>query len=113
MKEKACDHLSFWQVYKIINFNRIFNRKKWFNFVCEKCHKKCDIVWKKSKKISFFVRVCSYFLWLFPALLLIISVILHYLDYKTAIVLITLFHFFAMYFIINSKYLVISSQKKS
>jgi len=41
-----CNHLSFWQIYKIINFSVRFSSEKGRPFKCEKCDKKCVMKWK-------------------------------------------------------------------
>jgi hypothetical protein len=61
---------------------------------------------KKNIIKSFF----AYLMWLLPAIILILSVANWYLNFLVAIWLITLFHFIAMYYIINSSRLKISEK---
>lgn len=55
-------------------------------------------------------RYLSYLLWLSPAIILIILVVLKIMNFLVAIALITIFHFWAMYFIINSSRLKVISK---
>ncbi|NDK08743.1 hypothetical protein EOM39_05900 [Candidatus Gracilibacteria bacterium] len=112
MKDKKCDHTSFWQVYWIINLHNIFSDEKGREFKCKNCKKKFAISRKGYKKINknLIKRYGSYFLWLSPALILIYLVAFGYMHYLIAILLIIAFHFGAMYYIINSPKLKIEEK---
>jgi hypothetical protein len=111
MKDKNCTHKSFWQIYKIINFNKTFCWENGREYRCELCNKKCVLKWKwynKMKK-NFVIRFITYLLWLSPAIILILLVAYWMLNFLVAILIITMFHFWAMYFIINSSRLKIKN----
>ena len=110
MKNKKCSHIKFWQIYKIINFNKTFWKKKGREFKCEICHEKCKLKWKWYEKINNIVRFFTYLLWLLPAIILILLVACGKLNFLIAILIITVFHFLAMYFIINSRRLQIEKK---
>ena len=112
MKIKNCKHNSFWEIYKVINFNKTFSAKNWVEFKCNNCNKKCIVKWKWYKKImqNNVKRVFTYFLWLLPAIILIVLVANWNMNYLIAIWLITIFHFVSMIYIINSDRLKITKK---
>lgn len=105
MKEKRCKHISFWDIYKAINFGRFFARKWWIKIKCNDCGKMYLVKWKWYKKIkrSFIKSFLTWFMWMLPAFILIYLVATQVLHYMLAIILITIFHFWAMFYIINSR----------
>ena len=109
---KNCKHISFWNIYKVINFNKTFNSNNWITFKCDKCDTKCILKWKWYKKMkeSFIKKILTYFLWLLPAIILIILVASWKIHFLLAISIIIAFHFVAMYYIINSDRLKISDK---
>ena len=109
MVHKKCKHISFWEIYKIINFHSFLCKKKDREFKCSLCHKKCIIKWKgyKSLKNNFIRRLTIYLLWLMPAFIILALVTNWYLNAFLAILVIIAYHFSAMIFIINSKKLKI------
>lgn len=113
MKPKNCIHRSFWQIYKIINFNLKFYNKKWKKFICESCWEKCKLEWKGYKKLQkgWIKKYIIYFLWILPAIILIYLAVTQIITYICAILIITIFHFLAMSYIINSGRLKISIKK--
>lgn len=112
MKNKKCDHKNFWEIYKIINFNRTFWDENWRKFKCSKCNKKCILKWKWYKKMKKnpIKRFFTYFLWLIPGFLVIYLAFTQVISYICAIILITIFHFLAMYLIIKSDRLVVKEK---
>lgn len=104
MEVKNCNHKSFWQIYKVINFNRTFNQNEWIEFKCSKCNDTCILKWKwyNEMRKNLMKRILTYFLWLLPAIILILLVANWSLNFLVAILLITIFHFAAMLYIINS-----------
>lgn len=104
MSKKNCNHRSFWEIYKIINFNRTFCEEKGRKFTCSKCGKKCKLKWRgyKEMKKSGFKKYLTYFLWMLPAIILIFLSVTQIISYWSAILYIIIFHFWAMYFIVNS-----------
>jgi hypothetical protein len=112
MWNKKCNHLSFWQIYKIINFNVKFIDKEWRVFKCNKCNKKCVLSWKwyKEMKKNGFNKAAIYFLWLLPALILMYKVANLELNYLIAILLVIIYHFWAMCYIIDSPRLKITEK---
>ncbi len=100
--------MSFWQVYKIINIDRLFTLKRWVAFKCDRCGGKCIAKARRLRKVdSIISKSFRYFLWLSPALILIFLVAFKKMNFAVAILLITLYHFWAMYFIIKWKYIKI------
>lgn len=112
MKNKKCDHTSFWQIYWIINLNNIFSDDKWREFKCKKCKKKYILSRKWYKKLNKdpLKKFLTFLSWMTPALALILLVAFWYLNYLIAIWLIIAFHFWAMYYIINSPRLKIDEK---
>ena len=112
MAKKKCDHRSFWEIYKIINFNRTFNAADWIDFNCEKCKNTCNVKWKGYRKMrNHPVKMAfTYFLWLIPAIILIYLVGTGKMHALTGIGLITTFHLGAMIYVINSKRLKITKK---
>lgn len=104
-----CEHKSFWEMYKIINFKKTFSVEKWIDFQCSTCNKKCNVKWRGYNEMNenSIKKYFIYFLWLFPAIILIILVAAGVICSLIAIWLITFFHFWAMYYIINSSRLEI------
>lgn len=66
-KTKTCANVSFWKVYKIINFNRTFNDKGGREFFCEN-GKKCLLKWRGSDELKQnpAKKYMTYFLWMLP-----------------------------------------------
>lgn len=113
MKAKNCKHNSFWQLYKVINFSRISNLDNGIKFKCSTCNTKCTLKWKwyiKMEKNNM-KRIATYLLWLSPAAILIYLVATLKMNYLVAIGLIIIFHFAAMYYIINSDKLKIKENE--
>lgn len=104
MKDTACHTPSFWDIYKAINL------KKTKNFPCSWCGESLTVKWKKQQK-TFIARLCRWVVWMSPAILLMLLVATDMIWYIHAIILITLFHFLAMYFLINSPRLVVKNIK--
>lgn len=102
MKDKACHTQSFWDIYKAINF------KQTKRFDCSWCGEPLKIKWRKQDK-SLSWRICSGFMWMSPAIALILLVVTGNMSALHAILLIILFHFAAMYFLINSGRLIIKN----
>lgn len=109
---KKCNHVSFWDIYKVINFHKSFPGKSWREYDCTKCWKKCTLKWKWYKKMKKnpFIQFFTYFLWILPAIILIALVVYWALNYMTAIFIVSLYHFWAMYYIINSNRLKIKEK---
>ena len=112
MKNIKCNHKNFWEIYKLINFNRVFSDKDWRKFKCSNCWKKCVMKWKWYKKMkkSYIKSMFTYFLWLFPAIILIYLTAIFVINYLCAILLIIFYHLGAMYYIINSDRLKINEK---
>jgi len=112
MENKKCNHKSFWEIYKIINFKKTFSKKDWVDFVCKACNKKCNLRWEwyNEMKKSPVKKYFTYFLWLLPAIILIILVAFKIMCSLTAIFIIIAYHFWAMFYIIKSKRLKISKK---
>ena len=106
---KKCSHVSFWEIYKIINFHRFLCKKKERTFKCAACHKKCVIKWKgyKTLKNNPLRRLTIYLLWLMPAFIILALVTNRYLNVFVAIVIIIAYHLLAMIYIANSNKLKI------
>lgn len=104
MKDKACHTQSFWDLYKAINL------KTRRNFPCSWCEQPLKIKWKKQAKTPA-AKLYSGLLWMSPAIILIAMVATGMMNYLHAIILIILFHFTAMYFIINSGRLIVKNIK--
>ena len=87
---------SYFKIYKEINRCHL---KKWMSI-------KCDFCWKDMvldmKERNIFSRILSWFLWMLPAFILIFLVWSWKMNFLVAIVLITIFHFLAMYFLIKN-----------
>jgi len=111
MKNK-CNHKDFWNIYKVINFNKKFCEKHWREFKCETCWKKCILKWKWYNKLqkSRIKKYFVYFLWILPAIILIYLSIIQIISYLLAILIITIFHFVAMYYIVYSDRLIIKEK---
>jgi len=112
MSHKKCKHVSFWEIYKIINFNRFLCKKKEREFKCSTCHKKCKIEWRGYKRIKNnpVRRLTIYLLWLMPAFIILALVTNRYLNAFVAILIIIAYHFLAMIYIANSKKLKITEK---
>lgn len=112
MKIKNCKHNSFWEIYKVINFNKTFIAENGVEFKCDKCKKKCVLKWKWYKKIKHnsVKRFFTSLLWLLPAIILIALVANWNMNFLIAIWIITVFHFAAMIYIINSDRLKITEK---
>lgn len=112
MPNKKCDHKSFWEIYKIINFRRTFSSKSWIDFKCKVCHKKCNAKWEWYNEMhkNPVKKYLTYFLWMLPAIILIFLVAFKFMCSFTAIIIIIIFHFWAMYYIIKSKRLKITKK---
>lgn len=104
MKSNNCNHASFWQLYKVINLSRFSNLDNGIKFRCSKCNTKCTLKWKWYMRMekSIMKKIATYLLWLSPAILLIYLVATLKMNYLIAIWLIIIFHFAAMYYVINS-----------
>lgn len=112
MENKKCNHKLFWQFYKIINFNKTFSSEKWVDFLCDKCHKKCNLKWEwydviKNNSIK---KYLTYFLWLLPAIILIFLVAFWVMWSKTAILIVIAYHFWAMCYVFKSNKLKITKK---
>ena len=112
MSKNKCTHKYFWGIYKIINFSKNFCEKAGSEFKCEKCNKKCVLKWKGCKKMkkSWIKKYITYFLWLLPAIVLIYLSVTQIISYLLAILLIIIFHFLAMFYVINSDKLIVEEK---
>lgn len=112
MWNKKCNHRNFWEIYKIINFNKTFCEKNWREFICPNCKKTCVLKWKWYNKMqkSWLKKYLTYLLWSLPAIILIYLTLFQMISYLSAILLITVFHFGAMYFILKSNRLIIKEK---
>nr|MDD3720368.1 hypothetical protein [Candidatus Gracilibacteria bacterium] len=86
---------NFWRIYKDINFYKF---KGGITIKCGFCKNK-EKIWK-TKGCSF-IRILHGFLWMLPAFILIYLVVVGKINYLIAILLITIYHFLAMYYIIK------------
>lgn len=104
MKVKNCNHDSFWQLYRVINFSRFSNLDNGIKYKCDKCGAKCTLKWKWYMKMeeNIMKKMATYLLWLSPGIILIFLVATLRLNYLVAILLIIIYHFAAMYYVINS-----------
>lgn len=104
MKVKNCNHDSFWQLYRVINFSRFSNLDNGIKYKCDICGTKCTLKWKWYMKMeeNIMKKMATYLLWLSPGIVLIFLVATLRLNYLVAIGLVILYHFAAMYYIIYS-----------
>lgn len=113
MKKKKCNHISFWTIYTLVNFRRVFYKKKWLNFKCSHCKEECNlrINWRQKWDNLSIKSIWKYILWLLIPVLLIILVADNQMDFRYAILIVILYHFLAMFYIINySKLLKIKAK---
>lgn len=130
MSKNKCKHRSFWQQYWMLNSKKVW-KKEWLDFVCGICGAKCHIIWSQescedAKKRWCNKKIWSCIIWMLPAVTLITWTIWYYLclimqwgDYSLleilapavwSILVISIFHFAAMYFLIHSKRLIVTEQ---
>lgn len=103
MKKTTVPHPWFWYIYRLINFSHSFNATH------RDREKNIEITLKlrgqKKLRKNPFLRAISWALWLSPALLVIILAfifpILTPWNYIFAIIWVTVYHFAAMYYIIE------------
>lgn len=128
-KSNNCDHKNFLQMYMVMNKRQIWWRAGAF-YICSKCKKSCHASRNHNKNITrtFSQKVSSCLLWSLPAILLVWWLIMYHwgLYFWTrnysinqviypviiAILLITIFHIFAMYGLMQSKRLIIQSEEE-
>ena len=127
---EQCKHKNFIQMYTITNISKNVWWKGGIDFICKDCETSCNVSWQSEdfewKKRSLLQKYTGCFLWMLPGVLLIWGLGYYYVslyyanlwtDLSTwlvfgpmigAIIAISLFHFWAMYYCIYSERLIIT-----
>jgi len=88
---------SYWKIYKELNKKHL---KNWMQIECDFCKSKMVLnYWKKS----IINKIIYWIFWLILPILIIFLTINWTINYISAIIIVTIFHFIAMYAIIKLK----------